>query len=89
MCSWYFQRIDRLRQIIAECVKRKLTPKKIGFANHIQSIVADFGLTPETVKGYIWNIMQSWNRNYWASYIKNNDYLTEEEIKEWIKWMCK
>ena len=49
--SWIYNRLDRLRQIVAECIRRDLSPSKVGFADFVQHISASFGVTPQTTKG--------------------------------------
>ena len=83
--AWIYARLDRLRQVVAECVKRGLTPQKVGFADFVLRKSSDFGLTPTTTRGYVATLIEAWNHNRWKSYIQHNDYLTEEEKEKWIQ----
>ena len=82
--AWISARLDRLRQIVAECVKRGLTPQIIGWADFVNRKSADFGVTPLTARRYAMTLAQAWNHNKWRSYILNNDYLTKAEQENWL-----
>jgi len=87
--AWISARLDRLRQIVAECIKRDLTPNKIGFADFINRKVAEFGLRPQTAREYCVTLGRAWDYNKWISYVRHNDYLSREEQERWIKQISK
>lgn len=83
--AWISGRLDRLRQLVAYCVKLNLTPSKTGFADFIIHKSSTFGVSVGTSKGYITTLVEAWHHNQWKSYIENNNYLTKEEQTKWIQ----
>lgn len=83
--AWIQDRLDRLRQLVATCIKNGKFPDKVGFADHVIGYSASmFGLSPRTAKSYLKTLIQAWNYDHWIAYVKNNDYLNEKERQEWI-----
>lgn len=83
--SWITERLGRLRFIVAECIRKDLTPEKNGFADHIHNITSCYGLRPQTCQEYVKTLLRAWNFDKWKSYVRYNDNLTQEEIKVWIE----
>jgi len=83
--SWHRERIERLRQIVAELVKRNITPNHNNFASVVISLAAGFGLSQKTANDYIATLISSWKYLKWKPWLQHNDYLTEEEIKVWME----
>jgi len=83
--AWIQGRIDRLRQIVAELVRRNATPDKVGFADLVQTLVASFGLSTSVATDYIETLVRAWRYLKWKPFIQYNDYLTEEEKKVWFE----
>jgi len=83
--AWIQGRIDRLRQIVAELVRRNITPESVNFADWVRSLVAGFGLSTNVAKDYIETLFRAWKHLKWKPFIKYNDYLTDEEKKRWFE----
>ena len=58
--AWLQQRLDRLRQIVAELIKRNITPRDTTFANVVQGIAASFGVSKKTASDYLDTLLKSW-----------------------------
>jgi len=83
--SWHRERLERLRQIVAELVKRGITPDKPNFANVVRSLTAGFGLSTKTANDYVETLIRTWKYLKWKPWLQYNDYLTPEEIKVWME----
>lgn len=83
--AWFQGRIERLRAIVAELVRRNVTPDKTGFADLVYMLVASYGLRTETAKDYVDTLIKAYKLNKWLSFIKYNDYLTEDEKQRWME----
>jgi len=84
--SWIQARLDRLRQIVAVCLKNNLNPNVTGFSDYVINYIAsNYGLRPQTAREHVKTLIDAWHHNAWNSYIKHNPYLTEEEKQKWIK----
>ena len=80
--AWISAKLDRLRFIVAECIKRGRTPRHVGFADLVIQIAnGQFGLSRQVAKDYVRILINAWNYNKWLSYIKHNDYLTLDDLK--------
>jgi len=82
--AWYYQRLDRLRQIVSQAVKLDKKPTDTGFADFVLGSIACFGLSPACARGYIETLLQAYRHDKWKSYLQNNTYLTEEEKQKWL-----
>lgn len=87
--AWISSRLDRLRQIVAECIKRDLTPKRTGFADFVIRKASELGLRPQTAREYIITLGKAYYHNKWRSYVRYNDYLSKEEQDRWIEQTSK
>jgi hypothetical protein len=83
--AWFQGRVDRLRQIVAELVRRNVTPDSNNFADWVQTLVASFGLSTSVAKDYIATLIRAWRYLKWKPFIEYNDYLTDEEKKAWFE----
>ena len=82
--SWVQERLDRLRQIVASCVKNGMYPDKAGFHFFVSGLISSsYGLTPRTVKNYIKTLIDAWKFNRWDSYLSNNGYVSHDEVEAW------
>ena len=80
--AWISAKLDRLRFIVAECIKRGKTPNHTGFADLVIQIAnGQFGLSYGVARDYVRILVNAWNYNKWISYIKHNDYLTLNDLK--------
>lgn len=82
--AWYYQRLERLRYIIAYLVLRKITPRNNNFADVVQQAAAAQGLRPATAKEYTETLIKAFNHDRWKAYLNNNKYIEKEEAQAWI-----
>lgn len=88
--AWISARLERLREVVANCVKKGLDPTKTGFSDFvINYISANYGLRPKTAREHVRTLIDAYNFNRWASYLKHNDYISKEEAEEWIRQRSK
>jgi hypothetical protein len=83
--AWFQGRVDRLRQIVAELVRRNVTPDSNNFADWVQTLVAGFGLSTNVARDYTYTLIRAWKHLKWKPFIKYNDYLSDEEKEAWFK----
>jgi len=77
---------QRLRQLVAVCVKKGLNPKKTMFCNYILQVTAVYyQFSKRTAKQYVDILIRAWHFDKWKSMVENNEYLEKEEQNEWIK----
>jgi len=82
--SWYYDRLDRLRRMVAECITKDLNPSKVGFADYITHLGASFGLRPSTVKEHIISLVEAYHYDAWVSYVRENAYIPKEKQEDWF-----
>jgi len=83
--AWIQARLNRLRQLVAICIKKGLTPSSVGFADLVLNYsCSEFGVSMSTAKDYLKTLVGAWRYNKWKSYVKHNHYLTKEEQKRWL-----
>ncbi len=76
----------RIDQLNAVCVKKGWTPKTTGFADRLFGIMAAyFQLERRTARHYIKTLIDAWNHDKWATFVRGNELLTDEEKEAWIK----
>lgn len=76
---------QRIRQLVAVCVKKGLTPKKTMFCNFILQVTASYyGFSKRTAKQYVDILIRAYHFDHWKSLVENNIHLKEEEKTEWI-----
>lgn len=84
--SFRRDKLDRIDQVIALCVKNNMTPDKNPFAGFVIKICSiRFGLDESTARSYIRTIISAWRGDRWKYNIKQNAYLTKEETEKWIQ----
>ena len=85
--AWIQSRIDRLRQLVATCIKAGRLPgqRRAGLADFVLNAAATLGLTPQTCRAYLRTLIHAWNHDRWRSYVENNPYLTEEQRETFLE----
>jgi len=83
--SWHRERIERLRWIVAELVKRNITPNHNNFTSVVRSLAAGYGLSTKTANDYVDTLIETWRYLKWKPFLQHNDYITQEEIETWLK----
>lgn len=79
-------RLQRIDYLVSFCIKRALTPKSNAWFRKIEREgIFRFHCCGKTVKSYVREMKISWDRDRWASYVINSDYLTNEEKEVWFK----
>lgn len=80
----HLEREDRIKQLVALCVKNNRTPRQTGFADLIHQLSATrFFVVKATATGYLHTLIQAWRMDKWRTFVKDNSYLTVEEKTEW------
>jgi len=76
---------ERIRQLVAVCVKKSLTPKKTAFCDFILQVTAAYyGFSKRTAKQYVDILIRAYRFDRWKSLVDNNILLKEEEKNRWI-----
>ena len=76
---------QRIRQLVAVCVKKNLTPKQTAFCDFILRVTASYyGFTKRTAKQYVDILIRAYRFDVWKSLVQNNIHLEEEEKTKWI-----
>lgn len=76
---------QRIRQLVAVCVKKSLTPKKTAFCNFILQVTASYyGFSKRTAKQYVDILIRAFRFDRWKSLVENNVHLEKEEKKQWM-----
>lgn len=83
--SWISERLDRLRQIVAEAVMNGIDGESVKFADFVLMKASCWGLAPNTSRTYIDTLMKAWNYNHWITYVQGNNYILEEKKEKWIQ----
>lgn len=84
--SFRQNKLDRIDQVIALCVKNGMTPEKNTFASFvIKTCCIRFGLDESTARSYLRTIITAWRGDRWKYNVKGNGYLSPEETKKWIQ----
>jgi len=77
---------NRIDQIVALCIKNNIPPSKNTFPGFVEKICASrFGLDKRTARSYSNTLHSAWQGDRWKFLVKENPYLTYEEIEKWIK----
>lgn len=74
-----------MRQIVAELIRRDITPNSNNFADVVRSLCAGFGLRTATTRDYVQTLINAFKYLKWKPFVENNDYLTPEEKQAWLK----
>lgn len=76
----------RVAQLIAVCVKRNITPKNNnGFCDYILRVAATYYACEKRVgRNYVNVLIQAFKFDKWKSLVIHNEFLNEEEKKQWI-----
>lgn len=75
-----------IAQLIAICVKKDLTPKKIGFSDYIYRLCATYWVYERrTARKYVDILIQAFTFDKWKGLVKANTFLKEEEREAWIQ----
>lgn len=76
---------QRLKQLVAVCVKKGLNPKKTMFCNFILQVTAVYyQFSKRTAKQYVDILIRAYHFDKWNSLVTNNPYLEKEEQNKWI-----
>jgi len=82
----FYERLDRIEQLLAIMVKNNITPLKNTFTDIIIRVSASrFGASRKTAKGYSQVLIDSWRMDKWKRMVKENGYLKREEKENWFK----
>ena len=77
---------ERLCELVAVCVKNKLTPQKNIFCDFILGACASlYGYERRTARSYVDVLLSAWRFDRWESYIQKNELLKEGDLAEWMK----
>jgi len=82
--AWYYQRVDRLKQIVALAVKQGIDSTHAGFADFILKAAAAQGLTPKTARGYVTTLLDAYRHDRWKAFLVYNPYVEKEEAEKWL-----
>lgn len=79
-------RQDRIRKLVALCIKNNITPEKITFGNFVRRVcLSTFGLEKQAAKSMALTVYGAWTGDHWKIMVQDNPYLTEEQSQKWIK----
>ena len=82
----YYERQDRIEQLLAIMVKNEITPRRIAFTDIVIRVSAmKFAVFLETAKEYAQVLIDAWRADKWESMVKENGYLTSEEKEKWFR----
>ena len=84
MTTSQVEKDERLTQLVALCIKNHKTPASNAFADFVIMVCAGFGVNRRTARSYIDSLISVWRLDKWKSRVKENPYMTEEAISEWI-----
>jgi len=82
--AWYYQRLDRLKQIIAYAVKNNIKGTDTKFASCVIQVCASFGIHKKTGREYLETLITAYKFNKWKSYLIHNKYIEKEDVENWI-----
>lgn len=72
-------------QLVAACVRKECTPRKVGFADYILRLCAAyFQYERRTARQYVDILIQSFRHDRWKGLVETNVFLKEKERQEWI-----
>lgn len=82
--AWYYQRLDRLKQIVAIMVKHNMDITQVGFADAVLKAAAAQGLAPKTARDYVTTLLDAYRHDRWKAFLVYNPYLEKEEKEQWL-----
>lgn len=82
--AWYYQRLDRLKQIVAVLVKNDICGTETRFCDSVLNIAATQGVRTATARDYVAVLLRAYRHDRWKSYLLHNPYIEKEEAEKWI-----
>lgn len=79
------QRVERLKKVVAMLIKRNLTPDDAAFVPAVKSFLIQDGLSLKTIREYTEFLVSCWRATRWEPLIKDNQFLTKEDLENFHK----